>query len=339
MVDYALMDNEELQMQLYTFGGERNTPTPKIELTENNLTFQKGEWMYKDALGADSKMMDLNQSMTTAENDGQGGKVTDFTNSFNETTLLILTTPLKVHALTQPQQARLEVLLRNTLSVIQRENRLEQIYMSESQQYKHFWKQMIDKLYSEVFMSLALPRSLIMQCFIVDDVYPSGLRETIDHLIADRELIERDHQPKVTKEGSKVSLEGCRSFFSFFSSSKSTKVEEAQKEDSFLVNRGYLDYFVGELLTWADSLRYMQVLPYATFEAQIMSALHDQYDQYSAVKTLKFLKKHLKQNGWYSSHLESLSNTKIVKLSRHHSAVRPCRINKVDLAFFTLRVI
>ncbi len=76
------------------------------------------------------------------------------------------------------------MLIANTLEVLDKDGKLDSYYQDCDDSQQVFWSLMIRKLYSDVFQSIALTKSLIMQCLTYKDVYPSCLRGIIDKLIA-----------------------------------------------------------------------------------------------------------------------------------------------------------
>ena len=93
-------------------------------------------------------------------------------------------------------------------------------------------------------MSISLPQSLILKSFIVGDLYPSSLRTTIDQLISEGVLIERD--PKVKR------VESSKPWSIFSSLIFGKKHEKQEEKDRVLICRSALDNFVEEFLNWAN---------------------------------------------------------------------------------------
>lgn len=108
---------------------------------------------------------------------------------------------LKFHKLAEPQASRLELFI-NSITQLKDDVVLSDIYLRSepgAMTYRSFWKDQISRLYSEVFMDIALPKELISQCFIIDSIYPSSLSTVLAELVRDGTLIKLDSYltPKV----------------------------------------------------------------------------------------------------------------------------------------------
>jgi hypothetical protein len=81
-----------------------------------------------------------------------------------------------------------------TVTQFSSKDRVQEIYSLsyDTPFYREFWNTQIYALYKEVFQSVALPRSLLLQSFIVYDLYPSSMRRAIDSHVLMGNLIERD---------------------------------------------------------------------------------------------------------------------------------------------------
>jgi hypothetical protein len=71
------------------------------------------------------------------------------------------------------------------------EGKIELLFMQskKSPKYDMYWAEQVQSLFKHVFQCMVLPEEIVLRAFIIEDLYPTSLKEFIDSQVCKGELM------------------------------------------------------------------------------------------------------------------------------------------------------